>query len=160
RVALFYNASMTAVPRNPEKPSEPAASEGFDLAAALGALQGTPSDDGLTLDELSRSYAAMLGADDPYLEAEPPPGWGSSESADHDAAQLLDTAKDAGITEPQIENPQAPDDHCEIAPRSIWESILFVGQPGNQPVRARDVAKLMRGVTPGELDELVVELNR
>lgn len=154
---------MSAASSNPDESSPAAASEGFDLAAALGALQGLPCDDGPALDELSRSYAAMLGADDPYLEAEPPPGWESSEHSGKDAAALLDSAKNAGITEPAeeiAEKTGSPDDQCEITPRSIWESILFVGQPGNQPVRARDVAKLMRGVTPAELDELVIELNQ
>lgn len=158
-----YNASMTAPPGNPEKPIEPAAVAGFDLATALGAMQGAPSDEGLSLDELNRSYAAMLGADDPYLESEPPQGWESSEAEAADATTLLKSAQNAGISDVpvEIEPPSTgAEDNCAIAPRTIWEAILFVGQPGNQPVRARDVAKLMRGVTPAELDELVQELNQ
>ncbi len=154
---------MSAASSHPEKSSDSSSGESFDLAAALGAMQGAPSDDGLSLDELNRSYAAMLGADDPYLEAEPPPGWETSPPIAADAATLLESAKNAGISDGPIEiepPPTAIDDNCAIAPRTIWESILFVGQPGNQPVRARDVAKLMRGVTPSELDELVQELNQ
>jgi segregation and condensation protein B len=152
---------MTASPIHPEKPEKIAHGETFDLAAALGAMQGEPSDDGLSLDDLSRSYSAMLGADDPYLEAEPPSEWNTSESLGG-AAELLDTAKSIGLSNDAKES-EAPvetsDEQCAISPRSIWESILFVGQPGNQPIRARDVAKLMRGVTSAELDELVQELN-
>lgn len=158
-----YNESMPATPNTPEMPSEPVETESFDLAAALGAMQGTPNDDGLSLDELSRSYAAMLGADDPYLESEAAPGWEASEAGATTAESLLKTAQTAGISEGpiEIEPPAAaPEDNCAISPRTIWEAILFVGQPGNQPVRARDVAKLMRGVTSEELDELVQELNQ
>lgn len=154
---------MTDTPSHPESSKTESSGEAFDLAAALGAMQGTPSDDGLSLDELNRSYAAMLGAEDPYLEADPPPGWESGEPSAMEAASLLKTAQTAGLSELplEIEPPaEAIQDNCAIAPRTIWESILFVGQPGNQPVRARDVAKLMRGVTPAELDELVQELNQ
>lgn len=50
-------------------------------------------------------------------------------------------------------------DRCEISPRTILESMLFVGHPANAPLTAKQVASLMRGVLPREIDELVQELN-
>jgi segregation and condensation protein B len=158
-----YNARMTATPGDFEKAMVPPDNVDFNLAAALGAMQGDVSDDGLSLDDLNRNYAAMLGADDPYLETNPPPHWDAVGSGAADAANLLKSAQDAGISEPQAEAQPLDseiNDMCAIAPRTIWEAILFVGQPGNQPVRAGDVAKLMRGVTAIELDELVQDLNQ
>lgn len=52
------------------------------------------------------------------------------------------------------------DDACEISPRSIVEAVLFVGHPENQPLTNKEIAKLMRGVEPSEVDDLVAELNR
>lgn len=52
-----------------------------------------------------------------------------------------------------------PDRACEISPRTILEAMLFVGHPGNEPLTAKQIASLMRGVLPREIDELVKELN-
>ncbi len=52
------------------------------------------------------------------------------------------------------------DDACEITPRSILEAMLFLGHPQNEPLTSRQVAGLMRGVRPAEIDALVRELNR
>lgn len=50
-------------------------------------------------------------------------------------------------------------DRCEISPRTILEAMLFVGHPANEPLTAKQVASLMRGVLPREIDDLVRELN-
>ena len=52
-----------------------------------------------------------------------------------------------------------PTGACEVNPRSILEAMLFVGLPGNVPLTAQQVAGLMRGVRPAEIDELVSDLN-
>jgi segregation and condensation protein B len=48
---------------------------------------------------------------------------------------------------------------CDITPRSILEAMLFVGNPENECLKSQQVAGLMRGVRPQEIDDLVVELN-
>jgi segregation and condensation protein B len=48
---------------------------------------------------------------------------------------------------------------CELSPKSILEAMLFVGHPQNEPLTAKQVSSLMRGVLPEEIDELVRELN-
>jgi segregation and condensation protein B len=46
-----------------------------------------------------------------------------------------------------------------LTPRSILEAMLFVGNSQNQPLTADQVASLMRGVRPQEINDLVQELN-
>ena len=44
-------------------------------------------------------------------------------------------------------------------PRSVVESMLFVGRPDNGPMSARELAAAMRGVSPAEIEAAVGELN-
>jgi segregation and condensation protein B len=119
----------------------------------LEQFQDTPTDHGLSLDELSESFARLIGkGHDPY-QGDPP-------------------AVEATRQMPADEVPPAPpppvaamparvdDDPCPVSPRTILESMLFVGHPDNHPISSREVAALMRGVRPQEIDELVVELNQ
>ena len=104
-----------------------------------------PDDQGLSLDELSQAYAALLrkGAD-PYPQpCDAPP----------DTAHV----PPADVPLPVI---RGQDDlACEVTPRSILEAILFVGHPTNEPLTSERIAALMRGVQPEEIDALVSELN-
>jgi len=111
--------------------------------AADGAPTPSPQlddDDGISLEELSRAYADLVGTGlDPYT---PEPV--------HDNDVVAELA-DAEI-------PAAPST-CALSPRSIVEAMLFVGHPQNEPLRSDYVASLMRGVLPHEIDQLVEELN-
>jgi segregation and condensation protein B len=53
----------------------------------------------------------------------------------------------------------AEHDPCEICPRSVVEAMLFVGRPDNHSLSSRELAAAMRGVSPGEIDAAVAELN-
>ena len=123
------------------------------LAGGLG-LDGfaEPDDQGLSLEELGRAYAALLkkGEADPYPEAD-------GAAAAGDPRRIL--TQDADI-EPAPPARGADDGACPITPRSILEAILFVGHPANEPLAAERIASLMRGVGAREIDELVTELNR
>ena len=44
---------------------------------------------------------------------------------------------------------------CAINPRSVVESMLFVGRPDNGPISARELAAAMRGVSPDEIEAVV-----
>lgn len=102
-----------------------------------------PDDHGLSLEELSAAYADLLHrGSTPYEE---PP---ATTSVPVDESVDLPT------------EPLAADAGCDLSPRSILEAMLFVGNTQNQPLTARQVAALMRGVRPQEIDELVSELNR
>jgi|SRR5262245_28211835 len=93
-----------------------------------------PDDAELSLDELSRAYAALLTKRD---------GGGTI------AAQPLET-EPAAIEE---------DAAFEVTPRGIVEAILFVGHPTGEPLTSERIAGLMRGVQPAEIDTMVEALN-
>lgn len=108
--------------------------------AGLPALSAPAESSGLALDQLSAALAGMLGTgDDPYAVAPDP--------------------QPQTETDPGIVGEDAAHESCEITPRSILEAMLFVGSPANEPLSSRQVAALMRGVRPAEIDSLVVELN-
>jgi len=111
----------------------------------LGGLAPPEADAGLSLDQLNQAFASMLGGGaDPY-------------------APVIEPVEEIAVGEPPPETWQSAestsDDDCEITPRSIFEAMLFVGHPQNEPLTSAKVAGLMRGVRPAEIDELVVELN-
>lgn len=126
------------MPRNGPMPSErpeSAAAGSLDLEE----FQRPPDDKGLSLDDLSQAFAQMLASgSDPY---QAPP----SDEAGRPADGLV---VEEGAAEPG-----------ELTPCSILEAMLFVGSADGQPLSARRVAGLMRGVRPAEIDELVNELN-
>jgi segregation and condensation protein B len=115
-------------------------------APPAAGFQAPPADGGLSIDKLARAFASMMGTGDPYA--------GGAASADTvvqvDASPVLD------------EDPQDGDagGNCPVSPATILEAILFVGQPGGEPITSRKVAALMRGVRPQEIDELAADLRR
>jgi segregation and condensation protein B len=95
-------------------------------------------DQGLSLEALAAGFAEMLSAgQDPYAPAPSP-------EAAFTGAAAEAASSDAGP---------------EISPRSIVEAMLFVGHPQNEPLTSQQIAGLMRGVHPSEIDELVRDLN-
>lgn len=104
-------------------------------------------DQGLSLEELGETYAALLLQQraDPYPQEDEPPA-GEEFAASGDDADLRVLAGSDG-------------DAGEITPRTIVEAILFVGHPLGDPLTSDSIAALMRGVTPAEIDDLVIELN-
>jgi segregation and condensation protein B len=105
-----------------------------------------PDDQGLSLDELSQAYAALLAkGSDPYSEA--------PSDADQPPAETAVT------TDESLQPAEDPDATFEITPQSIVEAILFVGHPTAEPLTSERLAGLMRGVQPAEVDDLVRELN-
>ena len=129
--------------------SEPASTSSHADVNARPDSGDAGAEAGISLDQLSAAFAQMLGAgDDPYTT----PGEADSQ-APEDAPQLGGLSVD-----PQISNDVSAD-VCELTPRSILEAMLFVGSPGNEPLTSEQVAALMRGVRPTEVDALVRELN-
>lgn len=127
-----HSSGKASEPRQPAVPPGPRTSD------------KRPSDSGLSLDELNQAFAQLLGTGlDPYdkAPAEAP-------------AEVVEPEEAAGQP-PPVDVDQA----CQITPRSILEAMLFVGHPANEPLAASQVAGLMRGVRPAEIDDLVRELN-
>ena len=106
-----------------------------------GFLQPDASD-GISIEDLGRAYAELMHqGDDPYEERH----------AETELAELQETVDSAGR--------EREDEAVEVSPRSILEAMLFVGNDTNEPLTSRMIASFMRGVTPEEIDELVLELN-
>lgn len=122
-----------------------------DEALGLDAFRHKPEDEGLSLEQLSAAFAQMMGSGhDPYAAAAPtaPQGEPIGQAATRDADLEGEDADEATGEQP-----------CELSPRSILEAMLFVGNPKNEPITSEQVAGLMRGVRPSEIDDLVRELN-
>jgi segregation and condensation protein B len=105
---------------------------------------GANADQGLSLEELGHALADRLArGDDPYAEPADESAENGSDVRHAPDAQSRDSA--AGF---------------ELSPRSILEALLFVGGPASEPLSARRIASLMRGVRPAEIDALIRELNQ
>jgi segregation and condensation protein B len=137
RLPPRYSAVM------PQRPHHSSAS-----TPPVEGLSPDPEEDqGLSLEELGEAYAALLNPQraDPYPE-------------DDEAAET-DAAADAATEEPLRVLAGSDDAACQITPRTIVEALLFVGNPVGEPLTSERIASLMRGVTPGEIDDLVTDLN-
>lgn len=110
----------------------------------------TVEDAGLSLEDLGEAYAALLNRGAVPYEEPKEGDAASSEVIGADSSSLTDSDR----TYDRLAN-----ETCELSPKSILEAMLFVGHPLNEPLTARQVASLMRGVLPEEVDELVRELN-
>jgi segregation and condensation protein B len=133
-------------PHNAIPPDEPAVSDSLGLDDFV-----EPDDQGLSLNELSQAYAALLSkGTDPYQE-----------TGAFEADEIRDQPT---VHVPAADEPPAPfatedDDSCPVCPRTILEAILFVGHPTGEPLASERIAGLMRGVRPAEIDDLVRDLN-
>ncbi len=113
-----------------------------DESEKLLGLEGfrqADDDGGLSLEALSAAYAELI--DRGAVPYEVP-------AAAESAQEVLSE-----------EAAERSDEDCEVTPRSIFEAMLFVGDPDNQALTSEQVASLMRGVRPHEIDDLVGELN-
>jgi segregation and condensation protein B len=97
-----------------------------------------PRDSPLSLNRLREAFAAMLGGQPA----------GSEE-------QGVRSEKPNKLPTPHSPLPTP----CPVTPRSVVESMLFVGRPDNGPLSARELAAAMRGVSPKEIEAAVSELN-
>lgn len=150
---------MAARSKQPTVPARPAAVRAAE-AQPLGLDDfAEPDDQGLSLDELSQAYAALLskGAD-PYPDAAV--GQSDEESGGEAPEASRAAAADQQHADELVPVVRGEDDAaCEITPRSILEAILFVGHPTGEPLTSERIAALMRGVRPAEIDDLVQGLN-
>ncbi len=124
-----------------------------------------PAQEGISLRELSEAFAQVSGERlHPVVPSGFPPqeGEGDQTAADMESSAEVpgsaDRDLDSGI--PPIPVAGAPDDDpCEITPLSVFEAMLFVGNQASEPLSVARAAELMRGVEPGEIPDLVDQLN-
>jgi segregation and condensation protein B len=134
--------SRLRIVREESDPNERAEDLGLDQFA-------DPDDAGLSLEELGEAYAALMtqGAD-PY---EVMPSSSAVETADAEEPSTADEPREVISGDDQSA--------AEVTPLTILEAMLFVGHPLGEPLTSEQIAGLMRGVRPAEIDELVQELN-
>lgn len=135
------------------KPETAAPAQTRDLG--LESFQAPPDEIGLSLDELSETFASLIVGDDPYQPA-PTSGPVALDDVAAIAEATADESEGEAADEPFA---AAAEESCPISPRSILEAMLFVGHPRNEPLTSSHVSSLMRGVRPEEVDEAVRELN-
>jgi len=102
----------------------------------------------ISLDELSKAFAQVMGGDVVPVE---------------EAAPSEAPVSEAPVAEEAPGEPESAvkeEDTCPISPRSIFEAMLFVGNRENEPISAQRAAELMRDVEPAEILALVDDLNR
>src|SRR4029079_19276273 len=79
-----------------------------------------PDDQGLSLNELSQAYAALLAqGSDPYPQ-------GTDSAPSNEPSVLTQAESEPATAEKEAEPP------FEVTPRSILEAILFVGHPSGE----------------------------
>ncbi len=115
-----------------------------------GSLDELTDDEGLSLEELSRSYHRVLGG-----TALPD----ASESAERDDRSSAPSSAAEDLPELADEPADSDSQDCPLTPQSIVEAILFIGRPDGQAVTTASIAALMRGVEAEEVDQCVTDLN-
>ncbi|MBM4003385.1 MAG: SMC-Scp complex subunit ScpB [Planctomycetes bacterium] len=103
---------------------------------------------GLSLTELSETYAALLGeGNDPYRPVPEP--------TDVLGRSVGELAAEPAVSLPAYHG-QAPDD---LEPIAILEAMLFVGHPEDRAMSSAQIASLMRGVSANDVEEWIGQLN-
>jgi segregation and condensation protein B len=133
-----------------------------DLASEDSISEENDSPTGFSLAALGKAYAKAIagqqGSGEPELE--------SIRSASPNEDPAVDGEGDRpGALQPppgkdQLLDEDADNAPCPVSPKSILEAMLFVGTPDGQPLKNRNLAALMRGVSPKEITQLVKELNQ
>ncbi len=123
-----------------------------------------PDQDPISLDELARAFAQVMGAPPQGRTAGEVSNLSRSESPQPPVAEAA-MGPDEVRMAPSHESPvafdeAAGDDSGPVTPLGILEAMLFVGDRDNRPLTAARAAELMRGVEPGEVGGLIEELNR
>lgn len=125
----------------------------------------------LSLEQLSQAYAQVLkehsepgevDADHADEEADPSAETDESSESGEDDEQASTDKKNKRKSKPpkSLDQLDADDNaNCPISPKSIIESVLFVGVPSGEKITARKLAAVMRDVSPKEVKQVVKELN-
>lgn len=123
-----------------------------DVADEDAADDTADDHDELTLDALSAAYAGVSAGERAAADA-------ADRAPAEDESQAAAPAFDDEVASADDAVEPTDDELGEVTPSGILEALLFVGDPESKPLTARQIAALMRGFSPREVDELVVELN-
>lgn len=110
-------------------------------------------DEGLSLEELGAAYAKVLAeADSGFAERLPP-----QSAPQQSGSDPADDAQPESASQPG--QPDDPEEQQPVSIAGIIEAAVFVGHPANQPLTAKQIAGMIRNVSPREVEETVDELN-
>jgi segregation and condensation protein B len=114
--------------------------------------------EGISLNELTQAYAQAMASEGIVEEENPPLADDqreeSSEATEESVPDTIPFAEDD-----EAEEEEEAGDGVPVSPMRVVETLLFVGSIDSQPLESSKAAELMRGVTPGDVAELVDELN-
>ena len=109
------------------------------------AREESDPEEGISLEELSQSYANVIGV--PLAaEAGEQAGHIAPSETDNDALSASSTPAEATL--------------FQVTPATIVEAVLFVGHSDGTGITAATIAEMMRGVDAAEVTHIVAELNR
>lgn len=117
--------------------------------------------EGISLNELTQAYAQAMGSvgdgeeEHPSLPEDQEEG--TAETATAGPPDTIPIPTEIEVEEDD-EQGSASDD-VAVSPLTVVETLLFVGSIDNQPLESAKAAQLMRGVTPGDVAELIDQLN-
>lgn len=101
------------------------------------------ADEGVSLEELRRSYAGLTSTYPSANHFDP-------SSGQHDVDVLLDGDQDVSVES----------DGCPVTPTSIIEALLFVGKPDGQGFTAEEIASHLRGMTVQDVEHCMQRLEK
>ncbi|MHB8902971.1 MAG: hypothetical protein ACYC6Y_29775, partial [Thermoguttaceae bacterium] len=112
---------------------------------------------GISLSELTQAYAQAMAGGAARGPEEPAEAIAGAE----EPAEILasEVATEAVQPDKADEAEGGELDEVPVSPLSVVEALLFVGNLENRPLQAAKAAELMRGVTPGDVAQLIEELN-
>ncbi|MCR9295767.1 MAG: SMC-Scp complex subunit ScpB [bacterium] len=111
-------------------------------------------EEGVSLEELSQSYANVLA------DATSASSASLAYSDEAGSAQGSPESERDPIVNDGADDELTPTPNTPIAPISIVEAILFVGDPDGAAIPRQVLADLIRGVSESEIGQLAEELNR
>lgn len=111
---------------------------------------------GISLDELTEAYAQAMGGSHASPASQNRPESSHADEADEIAGPVPPDGSPTGETD---NSQESQTDGVPVSPMSVVEALLFVGSIDNRPIETAKAAELMRGVTPGDVAQLIDELN-
>ena len=83
-----------------------------------------------------------------------------SEDETATSADELDSTAKKRVAKTIQDMDAADNSPCPISPKSIVESLLFVGSPAGENLKLKKIAALMRDVSPKEVKKTIGEINQ
>lgn len=114
------------------------------------ALDSDEEWEGVSLEELGAAYAKVMAESNAHIaspHAQEDPGDAPADNPSLDDELGSHEAEEQGAVDGMV------------TPEAIIEAALFVGHPENQPLKAKQLAGMIRDVSPKEVEQAIQSLN-